>query len=373
VRRTVNIHIRTIEDADETSLIQDSWDPLVIKCSRNPFLLTDFVRSFSSLNKASGWNPMIVTLSDEKGLLAIVPLTVKRVYGLRLARFVLSPPYSPDFIMSSKERNSYASLAIDYIFNHLGCHILSLSFEGKSRDSRSLMNAFKELRIHYSFGSQMGHRVLPITSTWEEFERLRGSNFRRKFRKIERNLNKLGAWNVACIAGSEVGPELLDKIVEVERESWKERVRSHDTLTAVLGGLKEVTKKRSDIVWNVYFLEVEGHPIAYSLVICYAGVAYITKTSYKARYRRFYPGIYVNHVAIRTLWNTGTFTLIDFLTDLQFMETWTDLVVERCVSVMSKNPFLPLVIGFFFLNDKIKKRTGSIFSKAMERLPAFPT
>jgi len=373
----MNVHIRTIKDADEISRIQDSWDSLASRCSRNPFLLTDLVRPFIPLDKANGWNPLIVTISDEKRLLGVVPLTVKRVYGLKLARFIVKPSHSPDFIICSKDRNSYASLSIDYIFNHLGCQILSLGFEGKSQDSRSLMHDFKALGIHYSSGSQMGHRVLPITLTWEEFERLKGGKFRRKFRKIERNLDNLGAWKIIHMVGSEVGQEILDKILEVERESWKETWRAKkgsdidDVLMAIWSGLKGVTKTRSDLEWGVYFLEVEGHPIAYSLVICYAGVAYITKTSYKAQYRRFYPGIYINHAAIRNLWNTRTYRLIDFLTDLQFMETWTDIVVERCVFVMSKNPFLPLVIGSFLLNDKIKKRMGATFKKAIERFPLF--
>lgn len=369
--RTIKTHIRIIEDIDEISRIQDNWDSLVSRSSCNPFLLSDFARSFSYLNKESGWNPMIVTISDERDLLAVIPLMVRRVYGLKVAKFILNQWYSPDFVVCRKDRNHYASLAIDYIFNHLGCHILSLSFEGKSRDSRSLMNDFKELGIHYSFGSQMGHRVLPITSTWEEFERLKGSNFRNKFRKIERNLSKLGAWNVVRRAGSEGGQEIVDRILEIEKESWKERVRGHDTLTAVLAGLKEVTKTRSNLEWSVYFLEVKGHPIAYSLVICYAGVAYITKTSYKTQYRRFYPGIYVNHSAIQDLWKVNRFMLIDFLTDLQFMETWTKTVVDRHICVMSKNPLLPPVIGFFFYNEETTKKMGGIFQKAMGRFPAF--
>jgi hypothetical protein len=373
----MEIRIRTTKDADEISGIQDSWDSLVSRCSRNPFLLTELVKSFISLNKAGGWNPMIVTISGQKNLLGIGPLTEKRVYGLKLARFIVRPSFSPEFIICSKDRNSYASLFIDYIFNHLGCQILSLSFEGKPQDLRSLMYDFKALGIHCSSGSQMGHRVLPITSTWEEFERLKGSSFRHKFRKIERNLDKLGTWEIVYSAGREIGQEVFDRILEVERESWKETWRAKkgsevdDVLMAIWSGLRVVTKTRSDVEWGVYFLEVEGRPIAYSLIICYAGVAYITKTSYKARYRRFYPGIYINHAAIRNLWNTGAFRLIDFLTDLQFMETWTDMVMERCVVVMSKNPFLPLVIGSLFLNDRIKKKMGGTFEKVTERFPLF--
>ncbi len=366
-----------IDDDKEINRIRDHWDSLVNRSSRNPFLLADFVRSFSSLNKASGWNPLIVTVSDEKDLLAAVPLTVKRFYGLKLARFVVRPSYSPDFV-SNKDESRYVSQAVDYIFNHGGCHILSLVFEGKPRNSRSLINELEKLGIHFSFGSQSGHRVLPITSTWEEFESRKGSNFRHKFRRIERNLNKLGAWNVTHVSRKEIGQDALEKILEVEGESWKEAWRAnegkerHDTLPAVLSGLGGVMRNRSDLEWNMYFLEVEGKPIAYSLVICYAGVAYITKTSYKAQYRRFYPGIYVNHAAIRNLWSTRAFTLIDFLTDLQFMGTWTDMIAERSVFVMSKNPFLPPAIGFLFLNDQIQKGAGSILGKAMKIFPTFP-
>jgi hypothetical protein len=372
----MNICIRTIRDGDELSRIEGNWDSLASKCSGNPFLLFGLVKNFISLGKVTGWNPMIVVISKEENLLGVLPLMMKRVYGLRFAKFVLKPSYSPDLIMCNEDRNKYASLTFDYMFNHLGCHILSLDLEAESQDLTLLKDYSKTRGIHYSTASGMGHRVLPITSTWEEYEKSQGSNFRNKFRKIERNLGKIGAWKVVHVVGGEIGPEILDKILEVEKESWKETWRARkgssidDVLVALWKGLEE-TKTQSDLEWSVWFLEMNGHPIAYSLLACYAGTAYIIKTSYKARYRRFYPGIYVNHAVIRHFWNTKTLKLIDFLTDMKFMETWTDKVLGRNVIVMSKNPLLPMIIGSFFLNDKMKGIMGATLKKAIENVPIF--
>jgi hypothetical protein len=223
----------------------------------------------------------------------------------------------------------------------------------------------------------MGHRVIHIRSTWQDFEKNKGGNFRRKFRKIEHNLDKIGAWKIICANRNEIGAEILTKILEVEKESWKETHRAKkgakvdDVLMAIWEGLINSAQVQPNLDWNVWFLELAGHPIAYTLVIFYAGVAYITKTSYNARYRRFYPGIYINQAAIRQLWDTKNIRLIDFLTDLQFMETWTD-DVEGCTKVViSKNPLLPLLLGSFLLNENAKKTFGPVIKGILDRIPGF--
>ena len=363
----MNIRIENVSDIDRLRNIESQWNSLVCECNKNPFLFTCLVKPFISLNSANNWTPMIVTLSENTKLLGIVPLMVKRTYGLRLFSFILRPPYSPDFIV--RDENEYMKAIVDYLFNSLGCHFLSLDFTGQSRFFENLKQECDKAGIHYSIISENGHRILPIRSTWQDFRKLKGGKFRRKFRKIEQNLNKIGEWKVVCANRKNTYTEVLSKILEVEKESWKQTWRAKkgsnidDVLLAIWEGLSSKAQIQPDLDWTVWFLEIDNHPIAYALVVVYSGVAYIAKTSYAARYRRFYPGIYVVHVAIRELWNNGNVRLVDFLTDLKFMETWTDDVERRVRMVISKNPILPWFFTVLLRNNHIKRALSPVIGR----------
>jgi hypothetical protein len=349
----MNIHIDSILSSDKLNNIERQWDSLVDECNMNPFLLSYFLKSFIPLNKANGWNMWAVTVSENMRLLGIIPLMIKKTYGFRVASFILRPDFSPDFIIRNEKASSYVHFGIDYIINHISCHLLILDFSIRSRHLENLKQECDKAGIHYSVVPEMGHRILPVRLTWRDFEKSKGGNFRRKFRKIEHNLDKIGLWKIVSNSKKDASTQVLSKMLKVEKESWKEAWREKkgsikdDVLLAIWDGLNSENKVQSDVDWNVWFLEIDGHPIAYTLVVVYSGIAYITKTSYNARYRRFYPGIYVNHVAIRQLWDTKNIKLIDFLTDLQFMETWTDSVEERSKLFISKHLLLPLLLGSF--------------------------
>lgn len=373
--QNMNVSIEIVSDTGMLRQIESQWDSLVGECSRNPFLLTCFVKPFISLESTKGWSPMIMTASDNAKLLGIIPLIVKRVHGLRFAKFMLRSALSPDFIINPENSSNYMQLVIDYVFNRLGCHLLSLDFSIDSQHLETLKQECKRSRIHSSVVSEMGHRVLPIRSTWQDFEKHKGGKFRHKFRKIEHNLDKIGKWKIVCAQRNETSTKVLRKILEIEEESWKEAWRGKkgsnvdDVLMAIWEGLNSATQIQPDLDWAVWFLEIDGRPIAYTLVVFYAGVAYITKTSYNARYRRLYPGIYINHAAIRQLWDTKNVRLVDFETDLQFMETWTDDVEGRVRIVISKNPILPFLLGPFLSSNHTKKTLGPIIRAVLDRLP----
>jgi CelD/BcsL family acetyltransferase involved in cellulose biosynthesis len=370
----MNAYIKTVSDADEIHRMKSEWDSLVHESSGNPFLLADLATSFILLSNAGGWNPMIVTLSSESKLLGFAPLMEKKARGLRLAKFILRPAYSPDLVISSEKRSIYAPLIIDYVLNHRGYHLLSLDLKVGSPYLQDIKRGCKRSGLHYSVISENGHRVLSVRSTWQDFEKHKGGKFRRKFRKIEHNLDKIGAWKIVCANRDDAFTEVLSKILEVEKESWKETWRAQKRLSvdavllAILEGLKNAVQTQLDLDWTIWFLEMNGLPIAYTLIILYSGVAYVTKTSYNARYRRFYPGIYINHAAIRQLWDTKKVKLVDFLTDLPFMETWTDNVEGRIKMVISKNPILPLLFGSLLQNNYIKKTVGAVVKPILERI-----
>ena len=121
-----------------------------------------------------------------------------------------------------------------------------------------------------------------------------------------------------------------------------------------MGRISLAVRTCPDFKRSVWFLELNGQAIAYSLVIQYKGTAYMAKTSYNNQYRHFYPGIYINNVAIRDLFNSGRISMIDFMTNLPFMKTWTHRRLLRVRFLLWKG-FLPNLLELTIQQPQIRR------------------
>jgi len=216
----------------------------------------------------------------------------------------------------------------------------------------------------------MGSCIVPTRHTWDEFETLRGSGFRRKFKRIERHLDRAGSWKIACVENGNRGSDAFKRIVDVEKMSWKEALRIRkrkkmdQELLMIWKESQYMTSIEPDFNWSVWLLELNDRTLSYVFVLQYKGVAYLVKTSYDERYRRFAPGIYILNAAIRELFNKGQVSKIDFLTDFPFMRIWTSICLPR-VRVLMLQKSVPHPIVRFALSSKpVRKILASLSNKA---------
>jgi len=111
-------------------------------------------------------------------------------------------------------------------------------------------------------------------------------------------------------------------------------------------GSRYTARTEPDFNWSVWFLEFNGQTWAYALILQYKETAFIVKTSYDERYRRFQPGIYINNAAIRELFNKRQVRKIDWLTDLPFHRNWTSMCLPRVGVKLSQKGVIPTIAGF---------------------------
>jgi hypothetical protein len=89
--------------------------------------------------------------------------------------------------------------------------------------------------------------------------------------------------------------------------SWKERWRTErgadldSDLMMIWEASHHLTETESQFGVKVWFLEADNRPLAYVLVLQHKKVAFLCKSSFDERYRRFSPGIYALNAAIRDL------------------------------------------------------------------------
>jgi len=302
-----------------------------------------------------GWTPLNIVLSSNESVIGIAPLNTKKKFGVRFATFPLEGTFSPDFILNEQHRKICVASILDFLFKTLNCQFVDLTLPMESRNLEILRRKCQEKQIHIcvrpGHWAKMGHNILLVDRSWIEFEKLRGRNFTRRFKRIKRKLENAGSTRITCIEKGDKRSDTLARILDVERMSWKQVLRNRKgvnidhTLLWIWRGLQNMARKALDFNWKVWFLEFEGHPIAYSLSIQYKETAFFAKTSYDDRYRRFSPGKYIVNEAIRELFNKRQVKKIDFLTNLPFHQTWTSISASRVRLILSRKNLVPFVLG----------------------------
>ena len=316
----------TISDPSKILELREELDAFVNKWSNNPFLLSGFISQFMRSNRITGWTPCFLVAKADGKIVATAPLMIKKSLGMRFARFFPNLWFSPDFVVDEQYRDACMSYVVEYLAKTLNCRVASFCMPVRSPKLETIEQHCKDNGMSFSAKNQSGHCVLPVECTWDEFQEKKGR--RRSIRQIERKLNQIGPWKIEYVENVGNRPDVLEKILDVERMSWKESWRNgkqmatDEDLLMIWEGTQITAKTKTDFKGSVWFLQINQETVAYAFVIKYKDTAFIAKTSYNNKYRKFYVGKYVMHTAIRDLFNEDKIKAIDFMTELPFMSFW---------------------------------------------------
>lgn len=335
----------------ELRQIEAELDAFLMNNTENPFILTESIADEMDSALVQHDIPVVLVFRDGKKIVGLSPLLFRQRLGVRFAQLLFGYDYSPDLFFDEKYRHSCIQKTLDFVFDRLGSRYSSLDLPSDSLNCRTLESICQANKIGLRIKNydNMQHCVLPVDCTWEEFQKSKSSNYRHRFKNIEKKLRNAGEWKVYCVEGNDEDEAVLGRIMQVEETCWKQDWRaSHKiSLDPYLQKNWRWTGKAAKgfpgYKRGVWFLELNGRVIAYSLVVQYKGTAYISKTSYNNQFRRLYPGIYLINTVIRDLYNSGNVRLIDFMTNLPFMEIWTQKRFLRVRLSLSRG-FVPRLL-----------------------------
>ena len=343
VAAKIELTLQTISDPSRILENGEDIDAFANKWSKNPFLLSGFISQFITSNRLTGWIPFVLVVKADKKIVGTAPLMIKKRLGMRFVRFFPNFWFSPDFVVDERYREVCMDCIVEYLFKSLNCRFASFCLPFGSQNLETLKKYSKVSRMSFSAKNQPGHCVLPIESSWNEFQEKKGR--RRIIRQIERKLNQIGPWKIEYIQNVYNRPDVKDKILEVEQMSWKESWRNgnqiaiDEELLMIWEGSQIEAKTKTDFKSSVWLLQIDSETVAYAFVIKHKQTAFIVKTSFNKKYRKFYVGKYIINAAIRDLFNEDKISAIDFMTDLPFMSFWSPLSLCRVDVNMSKGNF----------------------------------
>lgn len=166
------------------------------------------------------------------------------------------------------------------------------------------------------YRSERPSRVSPrldVTTSWQGYigslPRKRTSRWERQ----NRRLRDAGEVRVGRLDDSTDVDRLVDRFIDVESRSWKEREGTSIRGRGLAAFYHELCRALAERGWlQPWWLEFDGRMIAFILGVVFQGTYYVLKTSYDESYSRLSPGVCLFHDTIRGAFEAGV-DHVDFL------------------------------------------------------------
>ncbi len=362
--------VKAVSNRNEIDKMGTSWDRFVRKNTDNPYLLHEFVNAYMEMKYSGIWDPLFLVGHRDKEIIGVAPLMTRSVFGVRVARSVLRP--YPSLIVNNSALYGFVNGILEMLFRILKCKSANLIIQNEISDLSTIERLCRVRGTSFIAKEYMGCRIMTVEDSWEHFEKSRGRNFRNRFRKMETKLNNAGVCRATMVECEEDRIDVLDKIIEIDRLSWKEKWRSgkrvgeDPDLLIIWRAAVQATKNVPGFKSRIWILELNDHPIAFIWALVNGKTATLAKTSYDIRFHDFYPGMYVTHTAIRNLFNDKGVHSIDFITDLPYHRAWVPNLQDRRELFLG-NGFVAKRMLSFYTNEHIRKVMSGLLGSSLER------
>ncbi|WP_432534806.1 GNAT family N-acetyltransferase [Kineococcus arenarius] len=350
--------------------LTSQWDELAVRSGAPPFLRPGWVRAWMS-----AFEPRhllhALTVHRDGELAALLPV-------VRNGRSLRSPTNAETPVMGP------VSVDVDAVRSLIGPHVehLGLRFrfapEGGAVDHAHDAARTRGLRV--SVDPLRRSPWTEVRGDREEFEKSTLTTSRRRdLRRNERRLSAMGSLQLTTHDGSHDVEKLLQRGLELEAAGWK-----GEEGTAVLSRPAAAAFYRAVAAWaasegilRLYFLRLDGEPIAFSLNLEQGRTSYGLKTAYAPAHKAFGPGVLLLHRLIGEGFARPGIDVLEHLgEDDPFKQEFSTGVREQfSVHVFPSGVRGVLqqhaVHGRKALENEVRRRTTPESRRALQRLMPF--
>ncbi len=272
-----------------------------------------------------------------------------------------------DFILKREQEGSILRSMMLHLSMRVDWDLLCLDFiPDGSKTISSLRNLEREgfCRVHVMPTMQSPYLI--ISGSWDAYVGKLEKSYRRNLRYFERRLEKKGRVEL-----KRMDPESLKDALAIEESGWKGEagtaIASSDDNTGFYGELARLTSQSG---WfKLYFLCLDGDPIAFDYCLAYKDRFNVLKTGYNPAYAADSPGKVLRKKVLAQLFK-DRYSIYDLLGAREEWKTkWTPHAQEIYrVLVFNKRKILPLLVYHAIqardaLTDKVR-RSPSLYMMA---------
>src|SRR5665647_1050613 len=217
-------------NASELSKMKNDLELFLSSHSKNPFILYPFIETYMQ-NYCQDSTPIILVASVNKKIVGLAPLQLRKNLIFQKINFLFPYFVSPDFIVADEYREQVLGIFFHIIVKKIKCETIVLELPGESQNLPILEKISKDFKLTLEkyFTDTMSQCKISLQSSLIEFENAQGGQFKRKFRRISRNLEENGEWKIIIsekFQNDQNIQESFDKIMAIEKMSWKANWRS---------------------------------------------------------------------------------------------------------------------------------------------------
>lgn len=345
----MRIVIKIITDTSQLCGIEKELDDFIGKWSNSPFLSSSFIKEGAKLCRSDGWIPLILIIYHSNRIIGMAPLALQNKFGINMARFLFGGHFLPDIVANDDYREICIFTVLKTLLNYLKCKFVNLTLSTDSENLTLVKKYSRELSVFFSKKTTGSRRIIHVNGTWDSFLEGKSRSFARSIRKSLRKLDKSGIWNINCVKNVSQDPKVFEKIAEIAKRSWKKKwmadrgIKADPELSAILNVLRDAVNENPVFQWQVYFLKLNNHLLAYRLIFIKEGKIFCKRTSYDERYSGFAPGKVLQYFVFKRLFNESNIKLIDFCNDHPYMEDWSPNVIPQITVYIQKNFFIAII------------------------------
>jgi len=330
---TIITNLDRIEAMDgELSDLTEAYAP-------TPFFLAGLLRAYFKPGEKNQ-TPFAIVMREKGRLVGVAAFRAKDQYLLpkprlmkyRTAEFLLPDVVTPDFLVRPDCRQRFVEGVLSTLFSTVGCQVALLTLPTDSPNMAVMKSWCRRRKLGVWSSRTSSHAVLKVDCTWQTYQASLGRDFIRGAMKSKRRLEREGALKIS--KGVVDNPEIIDKILEVDRHSWKEDWRKGEG-KAIEGTTEQGTDEMLEAYLNYYristrprflprywLLELNGKAISFAVITVMGNVAYLGKTSYDLRHSHFSPGTVVLACMFQDLFESGEVSRMDFFTMQDYQRHW---------------------------------------------------
>ena len=298
VEAVPHITYQRVSSPFPTELLEE-WERLAVRVNAPPYLYPGW---------ASAWwrafhrgEPELYTLMRHGRLAALLP-------AIRNHDTVESATnyHTPGFGLLAENTASASALARE-LFATAPVHVSLTSLESTDDSLKCCTQAASDAGYRVTVRPYQRPLYLELRGSWDEYEPSLGKNLLRNLKRARRQLEQKGKLSVEITQVRQHFDELLEEAFAVEASGWKgaghTAIASKPRTRAFYTEMGRWAASRDML--RLYFLRLDGRPLAVYFALQHRGVCHLLKGGYDPAYGHCSPGNLLMHSVIRSGFSAG--------------------------------------------------------------------
>jgi CelD/BcsL family acetyltransferase involved in cellulose biosynthesis len=284
--------------------LEQEWNTLVEARDAGPFNRHEWIRVWID-NFAPGARLLVLTARNHAGrLVAALPLLAEMglIGGLPARQLVAAAnTHSCRFDMIAEDPRAAGRAFLAYLLGKPGWELLRICDVPEEGDAWQIYRAATELGLPVGAWESQRSPYLSFPSSHGELLADKSPMFRANLRRRRRQLERLGTLSVERVTDSSKLIERLEEGFALEQSGWKGEAGTaiaQDRRTRAFYTALAFGAARHGYL-SLFFLRLDGKPIAFHYGLAYRGIYYVPKLAYDESLKGCSPGLVLVEEAIK--------------------------------------------------------------------------